>query len=363
MNFLKRIFPTLLVLVSISLACYGGFNTPLFNYPLSLIGNVLSIDPAVTLQVQMLDVASLTNSVSSATYSTTADIPNNASFSFAQLSDTATRTGQAGKVYTVNPGENGYEWTAPAGGIPNPASTGANIFTGDQQIDGNASISMTLRLKYNQMEFGTVDPIGRTQIWNHAPSAILRLGSLEEEGDPGPQTDSQGIVVYGLNSNATFTVTDWAYARIKADRFGLLESIADVQNYLFRVDGTEMYLKTQVGSKYFTLNRSTRALVMTGDATFNQVFASSATVSLPLQLTTKDYVDSVAGGGLTRETVTTGTATNTVVFSLPLKSENDTILSVNGLILIPSIDYTFPSSYSVLTSSVMSSGSRVHVIH
>lgn len=108
------------------------------------------------------------------------------------------------------------------------------------------------------MEFGTTDPFGRYQIWNYGTNASLRLGSLGQDGDP-LDVNSEGIVVYGANSQGTAinsATGDFGYARIKADRIGLLSSILNTQFYYFRADPTSLYLKNDSNVKTFEVTRS-----------------------------------------------------------------------------------------------------------
>lgn len=111
----------------------------------------------------------------------------------------------------------------------------------------------------NRVQIGSVDAFSRSQIWNALTNASMRLGALAQDGDFG-DVNSEGIVAYGPNSQGTAINSasgDFGYARIKADRIGLLTAIANVQNYYFRVDPTSLYVRNDAGAKTFEVNRST----------------------------------------------------------------------------------------------------------
>lgn len=100
------------------------------------------------------------------------------------------------------------------------------------------------------ISLGVTDAFSRGQIWNALTNAVLRLGSLAQDGDPN-NTSSEGIVAYGTNSAGAFNATNWAYARIKSTRLGINDCIANVQYYLFRADEVGLYMKNTSGNKVF----------------------------------------------------------------------------------------------------------------
>lgn len=132
---------------------------------------------------------------------------------------------------------------------------GTSTPASDFHLIGDQRLSGRIYPLNGEIQIGVVDPYGRTQIWNKAANSVLRLGSLEQDGDPAPQATSEGIVIYGANSSGTFDNDDWAYARIKPNRIGLLNTISNNQVYIFRVDHTDFYLKDDSGNKTFSINR------------------------------------------------------------------------------------------------------------
>ena len=148
--------------------------------------------------------------------------------------------------------------------LANAATDAATVSTIVKR-DANGDFK-TRRIKLNSdtMELGTVDPFGRTQIWNFGANASLRLGSLGQDGDP-TNTSSEGVVVYGNSSTGLFdAVGNFGYARIKGDRFGLYTSIANSANYYFRVDPTSLYLADNTFVKTFQVTRATGNTTITG---------------------------------------------------------------------------------------------------
>lgn len=136
------------------------------------------------------------------------------------------------------------------------------------------SVAGTIKAVNNQLQIGVVDPFDRTQIWNYGANSVLRLGSLAEDGDAPGDISSEGIVVYGLNSNDAFAGGDFGYARIKSNRFGLYNSIADSAGYIFRVDPSSLYLADDSYNKTFQVTRSTGAIKTTLGAGYVQSDAS-----------------------------------------------------------------------------------------
>ena len=110
------------------------------------------------------------------------------------------------------------------------------------------------------IELGTVDQFSRTQIWNRLTGATLKLGASTYDS-PYSAVESQGILVYGKNSNGDpMDGTNLGYARIKADRFALFNDIAGVNGDIFHVDPTSMYLATNALVKTFEVTRATGAI-------------------------------------------------------------------------------------------------------
>ena len=110
----------------------------------------------------------------------------------------------------------------------------------------------------DNVQVGGVGSYGRTKLWNYGPEAELRLGSLAGDGDAPGNIPANGEIIIGFDAaEDTMTQTTWGYARIKPNRFGLLQSLADVQNYYFLVDGTELFLANDAGTKTFDVTRST----------------------------------------------------------------------------------------------------------
>jgi hypothetical protein len=161
----------------------------------------------------------------------------------------------------------------------------------------------TLGNANTNIRLGTTDAFGRNQIWNSLLNAIMRLGSLAQDGDP-LNTSSEGIIAYGTNSNGAFAQNDWAYARIKSTRFGLLNCIANVQNYIFRVDELGMYLRNDAGTKTFEVTRSTGAITTpvgigtTPNASAILDVASTTKAFIPPRMTTvqRDAIVSPVAG-------------------------------------------------------------------
>jgi hypothetical protein len=175
----------------------------------------------------------------------------------------------ANKIPLANTTTDGYlsqtDWNTFNGKYNLPALTAGSVLFSDgttiSQDNPNFTWNDVLNYLYvnNKIQIGSVDAFSRSQIWNAMTNASLRLGALAQDGDFG-DVNSEGIVAYGPNSQGTAinsTTGNFGYARIKADRIGLLTSILNVQNYYFRADPTEMYLRNDAGTKTFTVTRST----------------------------------------------------------------------------------------------------------
>jgi len=117
--------------------------------------------------------------------------------------------------------------------------------------------SLQVLVNSANLQFGTVDPYGRTQIWNRLPNAVFRLGSLGSDGDT-TTTTSEGVVLYGQNLQGdTMAPADFGYARIKPMRIGLYNSKSDVAEYIFKVDPNGLYFTDNAFVKTFNVDRLT----------------------------------------------------------------------------------------------------------
>ncbi|MBF0607696.1 MAG: hypothetical protein HQL61_09135 [Magnetococcales bacterium] len=143
---------------------------------------------------------------------------------------------------------------------------------------------------------GTVDAYGRPQIWNYAWNAtnsvgsILRLGSLQPDGDATGNVSSEGIVVYGTQDGVSTNMKSmglgdaynyYGYARIKSNRIGLYSTDSRIgfDNYYFRVDPTSLYLRKDDGNKSFDIARATgiiTAATWQGNAIGDSYISSAA---------------------------------------------------------------------------------------
>jgi hypothetical protein len=120
-----------------------------------------------------------------------------------------------------------------------------------------------LKLKSN-LYVGSVDPFGRTQLWNYEASSVIRLGALVQDGDP-VNSSSEGCVFYGKNAQAdAMDDTHWGYFRAKPYRIGIYNSAPSYVGYLFRLDTqtNECYLCDNDGNKTFDFNRLTSELTI-----------------------------------------------------------------------------------------------------
>jgi hypothetical protein len=108
------------------------------------------------------------------------------------------------------------------------------------------------------INLGRVDSYGRKLIWNFGTNAAIKLGQIQQDGDPQNST-SEGIIVVGTNAAGTFDYNNWAFTRIKSTRIGINNCLANVQTYIFRADELGMYLKDDAGVKTFEHVRATKA--------------------------------------------------------------------------------------------------------
>ena len=135
------------------------------------------------------------------------------------------------------------------------------------------------------IELGTVDPFARTQIWNKNTNASLRLGSLGQDGD-ATDVSSEGSVFYGPNAQGdamSSVIGDFSYARIKSTRFGIYNSKTNVAGYIYRVDGTSMYLADNAYVKTFETTRTTGITRIAGEVSVNATAVPAASAALDVQ--------------------------------------------------------------------------------
>jgi len=134
-----------------------------------------------------------------------------------------------------------------------------NPFYGDLQY--------VIKDNVNGIVLGTIDSKGRYQIWNPLTEAILRLGSLQTEGDP-TNVASEGIVSYGANLQGdAISIPDFSYARIKSGRFGLYNAKdGGYTGYIFKYDVSEdeWYITDNSGNQNIKFVRSTGGLILAG---------------------------------------------------------------------------------------------------
>jgi hypothetical protein len=174
-----------------------------------------------------------------------------------------------------------------------PFSNGTNLVEDNTNLRfDNTNDYLTVK---NRVQIGSVDAFSRSQIWNALTNASLRLGALGQDGDFA-DVNSEGIVAYGANSQGTAinsATGDFGYARIKADRIGLLTSIANVQNYYFRVDPTSLYVRNDAGTKTFEVTRSTGNI--NTSLTASRALATDASKNLVASATTDTELGYVSG--------------------------------------------------------------------
>jgi hypothetical protein len=165
-----------------------------------------------------------------------------------------------------------------------------------------------------KVNLGKVDAFGRTMMWNYGTNSVLKLGGIQQDGDPA-DVSSEGVVLIGANSAGAFDYNNWAFVRLKSTRLGINNCIANVQSYIFRADELGLYLRNDAGTKTFEVIRSTGVTILEGamrprvdgpwrvtnvagtlqfgvDTIAGRVYASTAyTPTLQPDLTTKKYVD------------------------------------------------------------------------
>lgn len=125
-----------------------------------------------------------------------------------------------------------------------------------QTIAGIKTVIEKLLVKNGAIDIGKVDAFGRTLIFNQGINACIKIGGIQQDGDPA-NVSGEGAIFVGANSTGAFDYNNWAFARIKSTRFGINNCIANVQAYIFRADESGMYLKNDSGAKTFDVVRST----------------------------------------------------------------------------------------------------------
>ena len=134
-------------------------------------------------------------------------------------------------------------------------NSGITIDNADILLSPSSAIFLT-----DLIQIGTLDGSGRTQIWNQAPNAILRLGSLVTDGDVNTSS-SEGVITYGTNTfGDPMSGTDFGYFRAKSNLLGLYTSkTAGFVGYAWRLDNTEFFGSNDSGTQILNINRSTGA--------------------------------------------------------------------------------------------------------
>ena len=117
------------------------------------------------------------------------------------------------------------------------------------------------------------DAFGRKRLLFKVDNNFLKLGEFTADGDPDNKY-SDGIVAVGANSQGIFDQTNYCYARIKPTRFGLFDTIAGKQLYIFRVDPVDFYLKNDSGTKTFDFTRSNGNLTVSGRLLHGEMFGT-----------------------------------------------------------------------------------------
>jgi hypothetical protein len=139
-----------------------------------------------------------------------------------------------------------------------------SIVKGDLSwFDSAVASNSTVQAKQDSVstiKLGTLDAYSRSQVWNYGTDSILRLGSLQADGDATGNISSEGFVTYGKNSNGVMDNTNYGFARIKPMRFGLWNAISGVSEYIFKVDSTSLYLANDSFAKTFEVSRSTGSI-------------------------------------------------------------------------------------------------------
>jgi hypothetical protein len=151
-----------------------------------------------------------------------------------------------------------------------PASQVVNSMAGSQTTEAPSVSAVKTALadyypKVSGIDIGTIDAYSRLEIQNWGTNAFLRLGSLGADGDAHGDHVSDGLIVFNNNTLDTpMAGEDFGYARVKANRFGLYNSITSgFAGYIWRVDPTEMYWAKDDGTRTLTITRSTGKISFT----------------------------------------------------------------------------------------------------
>jgi hypothetical protein len=190
--------------------------------------------------------------------------------------------------------------------LPSLTTGSALFYNGTDIAEDNTNFYFDDALNFlkvhNTIQLGSTDTFGRSQMWNYGTNASMRLGALGQDGDFG-DVHSEGIVAYGPNSQGTAINSgtgNFGYARIKADRIGLLTSINNVQDYYFRADPTELYLKNDSSTKTFKVARLTGIIDTTMTTGVVHSDASGILTATAIDLASADVTGLLpqANGGL-----------------------------------------------------------------
>jgi len=151
------------------------------------------------------------------------------------------------------PGPQGEKGDA---GLPGTSFDPSEIIRLDGEIDGVLA----------GIILGTSDAYGRKQIWNKLTNSIIRLGALQQDGDPEPNMSSEGLVIYGKNlQNDVMYQSNWSYVRLKPNRIGLYNSkLGGYVGYIVKMDTTEdtWYFTDNNGNKTIKFIRSEGKIIL-----------------------------------------------------------------------------------------------------
>jgi hypothetical protein len=156
----------------------------------------------------------------------------------------------------------GAAWV-PTAGMPTPGNPNALLYENPAGTTGITDPGLVA---------APVDQFGRAQIRDTrlpggvGTGAVLRQGAWQVDGDPLPDVQGEGLVVYGPAPNGLMDGSNGTFGRVKFDRFGirLITGGFDV-GYGWRTDLTEQYFKDDTGT------RSMQIIRASGAATFRDV--------------------------------------------------------------------------------------------
>jgi hypothetical protein len=157
---------------------------------------------------------------------------------------------------------NGAAWVSTAGS-PTPGSPNSLLY---ENPAGTAAITDP------NLVAAPVDQFGRAQIRDTrlpggvGTGPVFRQGAWQVDGDPLPNVQGEGLVVYGPAPNGLMDALNGTIGRVKFDRFAirLITGGVDV-GYGWRTDLTEQYFKDDTGT------RSMQIIRASGEATFRDV--------------------------------------------------------------------------------------------